>query len=217
MTSSEATNYSVFTYTMAFRIITRVAAVFFALFILFASLIESSSIKYAYGARDLLNPRPSPQVNVTYGLPHPGGVLPGSPLWTAKAFRDKVSLELTQNLVEKSRLELHLADKRLAAANQLWLQDNSVEAIATFAKAETYLASSYETLSQSEDPNNNDALRQLAYSSLKHREILENVMGGCGDDARPTISKMMSTSKMLYEKVSAQMENLRMNPPLNPF
>ncbi len=202
---------------MAFRFVTRVAAVFFALFILIVSLIETSSIKYAYGARDLFNPRPSPQVTITYGLPHPGAVLPGSPLWTAKAFRDKVSLELTQNLVDKSRFELHLADKRLAAANLLWNEDNSAEAIATFDKAENYLANSYETLSRSEDPNNNDALRQLAYSSLKHREILENVMSNCGDDARPTISKMLSTSKMLYDKVRAQMENLQMNPPANPF
>jgi len=202
---------------MAFRFATRVAAVFFALFILVVSLIESSSIKYAYGARDLTNPRPSPQVIVTYELPHPGEVLPGSPLWTAKALRDKVSLELSANLIDKSRFELHLADKRLAAGQILWREDNSSEAIATFDKAENYLANSFETLSQSDDPFNNDALRQLAYSSLKHRLVLEEVMSDCGDDARSTISKMLNTSKIVYDQVSAQMETLHMNPPANPF
>ncbi len=202
---------------MAFRIISRVAAVFFALLILVASLIETSSIKYAFGARDLQDPRPSPRVNVPYSLPHPGEILPGNPFWTAKAFQDKVSLEMTSTTLEKAKFELHLSDKRLSAGWTLWQEDSSTEAISTFDKAENYLSLSYETLSQSDDPNNNDLLRKLAYSSLKHREILENVMGDCGDDARPTVSKMLNTSKMTFDKVSSQMENLHLNPPANPF
>lgn len=202
---------------MAVRLLTRLAAVFFALFILFASLIETSSIKYAFGARDIASPRPSPQVDVTYSLPHPGGILPGNPLWTAKALRDKVSLELTTDPVSKAQFELHLADKRLSAGLNLWHEDDSLEALSTFSKAENYLLNSYETLSSIDTDQSREVLRQLAYSSLKHREILEEVMSDCGDEARPLVSKMLSTSKMIFDQVSARMENLHMNPPHNPF
>lgn len=204
-------------YIMVVKTLTRMAAVFFALFVLVASLIETSSIKYAFGARDNSGPLASPQVNVTYALPHPGDILPGNPLWPAKALRDKVSLELTSNPLRKSEFELHLADKRLSAGWELWIQESSEEALGTFNKAENYLNTSYETLSRSEEKDNGDQLRSLAYSSLKHREVLEKVLASCGDEARPTVSKMLDTSKMIFDKVNAQMITLHLNPPQNPF
>lgn len=203
---------------MAARLFTRLAAVFFALLILFVSLVETSSIKYAFGARDIASPHPSPIVDVTYSLPHPGEILPGNPLWKAKALRDKISLEFAGDSTNKSKFELHLADKRLAAGWELWQEGNTSEALSTLNKAEKYLFTSYTTLMDKSNHNEDrEVLRQLSYSSLKHREILEKVMSDCGDEARPLISQLLSTPKSVFENVSTEMIYLQMSAPANPF
>ncbi len=203
---------------MVGRLLTRIATVSLALFILVVSLIETSSIKYAFGARETANPHPTPQVDVTYALPHPGSVMPGNPLWVAKVMRDKVSLKLTLDHERRAGYELHLADKRLAMGWELWLKADTNEAIATFEKAEGYLNNAYLTLFESNDfSDSHDFLRQLAYASLKHRQVLESVLAESSDEARPMITKLLDTSKTIYKEASAKMEQLHLNPPANPF
>lgn len=204
---------------MVARILARLTAIFFALIILVYSVVETSAVRYAFGARDLPTNTPSPKViNVTYDLPHPGTVYPGNPLWPAKAMRDKVSLELAQGDIARAEYSLHLADKRLAAGWNLWESHDTSESLSTLQKAEKYLEQSFELLNAShEDDQYRDLLRRMSYSSLKHREMLEHVLAECGDEARPVVTKTLDTSKDIYRKASAKMLDLGMTPPENPF
>ena len=202
---------------MGKRILIRFATLFFALIVLTLSVVETSSIKYDVGAKSPEPTATSRPVHVVYALPFPGNVYPGSPLWPMKVLRDKVNLELTSGSVSQSDVELHLADKRLAAGWEMWKSEDTEGAFAMFAKAEGYLETSFETLKSQNFEEGSDILRQITFASLKHREILEKVLAECSDEARPMVTKFLNPSKDVYEKASKKMVELGFDAPINPF
>jgi hypothetical protein len=202
---------------MGNRTLVRGAALFFALIVLILSVLETSSVKYAFGAKP--DPTAGPrEVDVTYELPYPGTVTPGSPLWPLKALRDKVSLEMSGDLLNQANFKLHLADKRLASGIELWASGNTNEALLTLEKSEGYLLSSFDSLKGvGEQEGVHDTVRHMTYASLKHRQVLEKVLAECGDEARSMVTKLLDTPKFLYTAGSSRMVELGMTPPDNPF
>ena len=203
---------------MATRTLVRLATALFAVVILFYSLIETSTVHYAFGAKDI-EPTASPQdIHVEYELPYPGTINPGSPFWPAKALRDRIGMEMNRDSLGRAEYELHLADKRLSAGWELWSEGHTNDALATFDRAEKYLQKAFDDISEQEDsPRYRNILRLMSYSSLKHREVLEQVMTECGDEARPMVNKTLDISKDIFVKSTAKMTDLQMSTPENPF
>lgn len=73
---------------------------------IFTSLLIFSNSVYA------LAPTSSPQSASDYSLPYPG-ILPDHPLYFLKSLRDQILLFVTRNPLEKSKLYLRIADKKL--------------------------------------------------------------------------------------------------------
>lgn len=203
---------------MGNRTLVRGAALFFALVVLILSVVETASVKYAFGAKEPDPTQEPKEVDVTYELPYPGSVIPGSPLWPLKALRDKVSLEFTNGLAEVD-FKMHLADKRLASGWEIWEAGDANEALLTFEKSEGYFLSAFDDLKKMDSNTEgiHDSVRQLTYASLKHREVLEKVLAECNDEARPMVTKLLDTPKYLYTAGSSLMSELGMTPPDNPF
>src|SRR3569832_2303990 len=113
---------------------------FLALLVLFVSLFESVSVKYAgSNAHATVTKNRAEGIDIVYGLPYAGTITPTSPLWPIKAARDRVTLTTLGSAKDKATYMLLLSDKRLALASHLWSLDDVDASIVTFSKAELYL------------------------------------------------------------------------------
>lgn len=125
---------------------------------------------------------PSP---VNYELPYPG-MLPGSPLYLVKEFRDKVSEMFTMDPLKKSNLYLLRADKKLAASIMLYENENPKLGEETLSKGLNYLEKSFEKMKIAKDSQENtmDIYAKIKSSSAKQKEqILIIQKNAKGEDA----------------------------------
>lgn len=202
---------------MGKRLIVFAAVFIFAFGILFASIMQSSSVRYAFSQSP--SDIPSSVPDIDYFLPGTGLIGPDDLLWELEVLRDKVWLTATQDSFNKSEILLLLADKRISYAQQLAARDNYSEAIEVAEKAEMYLDDAYKTL-RSDNVTMDDCrdyCRELSLSALKHRELLEKMYSTAPDDARPWISEITNTSKNVYEHMTHLMNELGLSPVANPF
>lgn len=110
---------------------------------------------------------------VNYPLPYPG-ILPDHPLYPIKMVRDRIWLFLTNDSVQKTKLLLHFADKRINSAKALLEKEKLDLAITTASKAEKYLEKTFDQLEKLKDENQREQIRStMSTTLLKHEEILE--------------------------------------------
>ncbi len=131
-----------------------------------------------------ITPSPGP-TPINYELPYPG-ILPGSPLYSLKMLRDKFSEILTSNPLEKSNFYLFQADKRLAAALQLYKNGNTELAGETLSKGINYLEKSFNKMTEAKKTQENvsDVFTKIKASSEKHKEEIERLQKNAnGDEA----------------------------------
>jgi hypothetical protein len=188
--------------------------------ILSVSILESSSISYSFKS-----PLPSPQdkdaniSEINYVLPNAGSVLPDSPLWNLKALRDRVWYLITPSPLKRAELALLFSDKRLAAAKTLIENKKINIAISTLTKGEKYLeiAVSEENIAKSQGYDTTGFLNKLALASLKHREIIDNLLPLIPEDGKPLVIKTENYSKDAYKAARDGLNSKGILPPKDPF
>lgn len=205
---------------MTLRNFSRLVVFIFAFVILGYSLLEISGVKYAYSGRpSSFLPNPATGKEVIYDLPYAGHVMPDNPLWPIKVLRDRAEFHFAEGNIGKGVEALHLADTRLSMGLKLWNEGEVNTSIETCQKAVGYLvtASIYALNSQQDGDDAHDLLRQIAYSSLKHRQILETMLSEAPEAARPAIHTLLSDPKRVSQEVAASLTANGFEAPENPF
>lgn len=175
-------------------------ALIFAAFVVFVSIIKSSAPNFAFYQTPLKNQSGIFVSGVEYYFPSPG-IGPGHRLWPLKALRDKVWLSATQDPERRADLLLLFADKRLKMADELLQKNEPALAVATAIKGEQYLLDAFneQKTAHAAGVDTTGFVIRLANASLKHREVLETMMGNAPSDATPVFSETLNYSKMVYE------------------
>lgn len=193
----------------------------FAFSILFISVFRTASIKYEFSGPSLYQNRVLGQsdVNINYQLPYPGKILPDSALWPVKALRDRVWLFLTTSDTRKAELKLLFADKRLGSAKILFERGKPEIAFTTLTKAEKYLEEAVikEKENRAKNIDTSEFLLRLANASLKHYQLMEEMLTVAPDDAKPGIIRTQDYAKRAYEETRNALLEKGMTPPENPF
>ena len=207
------------------RFLIGLSTIIFATGILTTSIFKSASVpSYAFS----LPATPLPQTSVlgeseekeiNYHLPYPGKIFPDSPFWPVKALRDKVWLLVTRNGGKKAELKLLFADKRLLSAKFLFEKDKPELALTTLNKGERYLdeALTQEEKNRSEGADTSEFLLKLVNASLKHTEVIEEILLIAPSDARPEIIKTGDYAKNAYEKTKQRLQGMGLEAPEDLF
>ncbi len=197
-----------------------VATLTIAVAILLTSVVKAASIEYNF------NQKPSPQpdgykssVDVIYNLAYPGTILPDNLLWPFKVVRDKLWLTLTFDPAKKSELLLLMADKRLAASATLFKKGKGDLATSVLTKAEKYLgeAANQERIAKAEKKDTSNLLHRLSMGSLKHRQVIDELLVLAPEDAKPRIVETQNYSKTAYNEVKIRLLEIGVIGPKNPF
>lgn len=140
---------------------------------------------------------PSAQImNVQYDLPYTG-ILPDNPLYFLKALRDNVYGLLITDPEKRAEYDLLMADKRLGGAQALILKNKDDLAITTLSKSGNYF---YQAIGQAvsakrEGENVNDIVSRLITASLKHQQIILQMMQQANQNAKGTLGASLNRVK----------------------
>jgi hypothetical protein len=105
-----------------------------------------------------------------YVLPYPG-MLPDNPLYFLKMVRDRFKVGMVDE-AEKPTVLLYMADKRIGAAEALFVGNKLKLSIETAQKAEQYMGRMMEMLRDVDDVD----MWMMAYGSIgKHKELLDEM------------------------------------------
>jgi hypothetical protein len=190
-----------------------------ALLILVISIFRVAETHYVLSQSPTKSVISAKSLSINYTLPNPGKILPDSFLWPFKAARDRVWTMLTADHLKKADLYLLLADKRLIDAKLLFEKGNPNLGMSVLSKGEIYLmqAQKEERIAYKSGADTKSFLQKLAMSSLKHREIMDQIIETAPEDARPLISKTENYSKNLYNQARDGILQASAVPPTNPF
>ena len=192
----------------------------FAFAILSVSILESSAIVYpSVGPMIKGNGPKSDASEIPYQLPVAGLVLPDSPLWPLKALRDKIWYLITPSPLKKAELALLFSDKRLVSAQTLLAKGKPDIAISTLTKGEKYLevAAAEEKIAGSQKYNTSGFLTKLATASLKHREVIEDLLPMVPEQGKPTVIAVENYSENSYKAARDVLYSKGMPTPIDPF
>lgn len=186
----------------------------FAFLILSVSILRSARVEYAFTGETTKESAPTvlgERVKVDYTLPYPGDILPDNSLWFLKAGRDKVWLNLTTNTSRKSELYLLFANKRLVASKILFEKNKADTAFSTLSKAEKYLEAA------SKGIESTTFSEELSKASLKHKEVIDEIMTFAPEDARPKIAELTRYPESAYKAARDFLRSKGKDAPESPF
>jgi hypothetical protein len=145
-------------------------------------------------------PSPTPTPTIKYQLPYPG-ILPDNMFYSLKMLRDKIILLLTGNPEKKAELNLLYSDKRLGAAVAL-IDGNKLElGLTTLAKGEKYLEQAVREAEKVKSENQT-LIERLTNATLKHQEVINNLMLKVPDSAKKVVQDALQYSRQGYETIS---------------
>lgn len=207
------------------RIAVVLSTVIFAFIILSISVLRSSAIRPSI---EVYSATPKPElkenvqddsIEILYVMPFPGRILPDSPFWPVKALRDKLWMLVTTNPMRKAELSLLFADKRLMSSYELFKSNKPQLALTTLTKAEKYLEEGgvIEAKERKLGLDTKSFLFTLSTASLKHREIIENMLNIVPDDVKPDVIKAEDYSKNVYKSTRDALQSQGVSAPENPF
>lgn len=206
---------------MSRRFLAILGTTFLASIFLFVSIARSAQIRYSFRiSQNEANPVLGTSTDIiNYKLPYPGKVLPDSPAWYAKVIRDKLWLLVSTNPERKAELNQLFADKRLVSSKLLFEKGNADLGYATLTKSEKYLQKAFEEeeIARKSGVDTTDTLNNLALDSLKHLELLDEIMSIAPEQVKPQIVVVKDFVTALYEQVSIAIRETGNNPPENPF
>lgn len=122
------------------------------------------------------SPTPTPRFN-NYSLPYPG-ILPGNPIYSIKAIRDKMIEIMTTDPSKRTSFYLLQADKRLAAAILLFDQDKPELGEQTLSKSQNYLDKSIADAKAAKKLHENvdDTVAKIKESSQKQTDEIKAIL-----------------------------------------
>ena len=200
----------------AFYIIT----VAIAYIILLISILRSASVKYSFSLPpQIAGGLPESQIEIDYELASPGKVLPGDPFWSLKVARDKLWLAISPSDTRKAELSLLFADKRLVAAKTLFEKGEFELGYMVLLKGEGYLESAFDHTQVANDKGADmtTGLTRIAIASLKHREVINEILLIAPQDARPEIIKTQDICKNVYKMARDELNEMGRPVPKSPF
>lgn len=139
---------------------------------------------------------------VDYYLPYPG-ILPDHPLYWLKMVRDRVMLWGTKDPFQQFQRRLLYADKRIGAAEALIKGGQTELGVTTATKAEKYLEQAvgqYKNL-KAEGKINPETEDRLEKATLKHRELVTELLKQVPDSAKSVLEKTLETTQFSYETI----------------
>lgn len=198
------------------------SSLFVAFSILFASLFRVSSVNYSFHLERDVKAQTDEKLGkkeIPYVLSYPGGILPDSPLWVIKALRDKIWLISSTNPSKKADLLLLLADKRLAASKILFERGKAELAYSSLTKAEKYLDEAAKKAHENTQKglDTTSFYSRLSLSSLKHRQVMGEMVEMFPEDARPQIIKILGYPENVYNQTKDSLISRGLTPPESPF
>lgn len=212
---------------MSRSILIVVLVIFFAFGILFTSIMRSAQIKYFFSSAkpsvtDVASSEEKKKLEsmqINYYLAYPGTILPDSLLWPVKAARDKIWLLITTNQMRKAELNLLFADKRLVSAKILFEKGKPEIGLATLIKAEKYLenACRIEEEIRKRRVDTSVFLERLVYASLKHKQVIDEIILLAPEDARPKIILIENYAEKVFSDKTGVLKERGMAVPENPF
>lgn len=189
--------------------------------ILLISLLKSATVRYAFGA---VLPTPTASSNtknlqINYDLPYSGKILPDNILWPIKASRDFLWYHLTNNPLKRAEIALLFSDKRLSMSQSLFENKKYNLGFSTLTKSEKYLEVAFqdEEKARKQGMNTSDFLLKYSLASLKHRQVVDQILNLAPEDARPSIIKIQDYSKNAYKLSRDVLNSLNFTSPQNPY
>lgn len=146
----------------------------------------------------------SPSARNTYQLPY-AGLLPDSPLYFLKAFRDRVVELLISDPLKKSEFDLLSADKRLSMGIALYDKKKYELSESTISKGENYFEDGVKNLeSAKKEGRQIDPSLLVSYdlSTKKHREILQNLIAKSSGTIKNKLVKNLERVNRFIELVN---------------
>jgi len=198
------------------RFTTAISSFLLAVVILLVSVTRAASVRYVFSQSATPMPTETREFTVDYVLPFDEDVSTHSPKWLMESVRDRISTAISGNANAKAQDILSMADKRLVAAWSYCKDGDWSRAISLFAKSEHYLDATKNFSFSSKDLQSG-FLYTLADASLKHREVLEEAMLTAPEDAKPIISKMLNTPKVVFNEVNVEIARRGGLSATNPF
>jgi hypothetical protein len=190
-----------------------------AFVVLSVSVIESISVNYVFATPIPVGVLGTSSYNIEYYAPYPGRIRPDNILWPVKAGRDRLQYLLTPNPLRKAELALRFSDKRVVFSKELFEEKKPDTAFATLTKGEKYLeeAVKHEIVARERGIDTADFLQKLATASLKHRQIIEEILPFAPEDAKPGVVRVLDYSKNSYKSARDALNSLGRPVPVNPF
>ncbi len=195
------------------------ATFLFASLILAFSILESSQIQYAFGQTPSPTPVAAKDMDIKYELVYPGPIAPDSPFWPFKAVRDRLWVVFAFNNLKKANTLLTIADKRLAQSTTLFKDGNSDLGASVLVKAEKYLeeAKYAEQKARTSGADTSEFLSRFALATLKHRQVMDEIMNYAPEDAKPMIVQAEDYPKKLFLETKSNLVDMGRISPQNPF
>lgn len=159
---------------------------------------------FVLGASDTLVK--TPQEKVIYNLPYPG-LLPDSPLYITKVFRDRITDFLTRDNLKKAELYLLYSDKRTSMSLVLASKGKSQLAIDTFVKGEKYFLKIPELLRSAKKQGAqapSSFVETLKLSNAKHKELIEELIKILPQGLNQSLTQLSD----LNQQVKSEIESL---------
>jgi len=151
-----------------------------------------------------ISPTTSPTPSFEYSLPYPG-ILPGNPLYSVKAIRDKFTEFLISAPDKKAKFELLQADKRLAASIDLFDQGKDSLGESTLSKSQNYLDNSLNQIVIAKKSNKfvGDISSKAKSSSEKQVEVASNLIKTKNGETASKLQDDLKRAQDLQKKAEA--------------
>jgi hypothetical protein len=149
------------------------------------------------------SPSPAPKM-INYELPYPG-ILPGNPVYSLKAFRDKMVELLTTDPSRKTAFYLLQADKRLAASIILFDSGNPTLGEHTLSKSQNYLEKSIEEAKKAKQLKENvaDTVAKIKASSQKQTDEIILILPKQNGETAEKLKEDLKRAEELQKSAAA--------------
>lgn len=161
------------------------------------AVLPTESIPIPTGS---ITPEPTPS-KINYTLPYPG-VLPGSPLYSVKMFRDKIMEILISDPIKKADFYILQADKRLGSALLLFERGEDEAAYSTLSKGQKYLEKSLEKAIEGKNKKfeTGDIFDRIKNSATKQKQEIETLIPKLKDDMRKQLEGDFKKAENIEKK-----------------
>lgn len=171
----------------------------------FTAIFLTHSIVKAQQQAEMAKEQANKTIN--YLLPYPG-ILPDSPLYKIKMFRDQIIAWFISDPLKKAEYYLLMADKRVSAGKMLVDYGKTDLGQETVGKGQAYLSLALELAAKakSEGKDISSLMDKLDKAASKHLEVLEAVLEKAPDSAKKGLENAIENSQKGHDRVLEIME-----------